>query len=275
VSTDNTDDFDVVALGWRQDLEDYGAHAALPRFLIPPAYQRPEELDPSDRIPVYNQGKVGSCAGHGTTCAGDTCEWLQTAGKLFQHHSPAYSYYTGQKLAGITADEGCTIDAVAKAASEDYGLCLNDDCPYQPIYDPSCVTPEIIEKGRKRKFRRNVQLRTIEEMLNWLGTGQGAIINGFWWYESFAKFDTDGYIREISGQKLGGHCTCFFGYNREGFRHRNSHGPRWSKQGTATMALDVVTELFTDKFTIFRGVSDIDVPEDGPKRVDFVKNNIW
>jgi hypothetical protein len=276
---ENEEDF--VALGWLHEQEDRDYLATGGTFTAPAVDRIPKIIDPSDAIAVRNQGHLGSCAGHGMTCGGNTVQWLESSGRTVVDLAPGFTYYMGQKRAGLSGDVGCTIAAVVDSACND-GMCREQTEPYRPEYDPSEVTERAIAEAAKHKMRRHVQLRTWAEVFAWLATGQGAVVIGTWWTEEMANVGPDGLLTGCGGQKLGGHCTCYFGYRdrkdddgRNWLLQRNSHSKRWAKNGTAEVKPTLIDQLLEDNFTVMIGVTDLESYDQGPRRTAFLLDNPW
>jgi hypothetical protein len=89
--------------------------------------------NPMTLFDPLDQGQQGSCQGHSLALIFRICYFLSTGVVL--NFSRAAAYYISQRFDNIKSDQGSTLSAGQKVATQ-HGLCLEDDWPYPSRYDP-------------------------------------------------------------------------------------------------------------------------------------------
>ena len=209
------------------------------------ASQAPDEIDHRPWLQVENQGPVSSCVGHGDSSTLEVCNFYDTGGEVI-NLSRMYAYLTAQKASGLFGrDQGATISG-ALAANANDGICLEKTFPYPGKY-VTRITKEAHDEASQHKLIRHTPMRTYEDCMAWLQTGQGGIVIGVRWVSSL--INTTGVIESISGRSSGFHCMAILGYSqRKDSRGRkylwmvNSHGKGWGNAGWAEVAPAVIAQ---------------------------------
>ncbi len=264
--------------GWLHEDEDLEyLHQDDATFAYADADDAPETFDPRDWLQVEQQGSLGSCAGHAASTATEICEFLETKGDKVQL-SRAFAYIFGQHEASIIGDRGCTITGVVKSLKKN-GICSEESWPYVADYPAIHDVPEAaIVEARRHKIVNHSYLQSYQETLNYLQSGQGAVIIGIPWTAGLAN-NQSGVIRSDNsrGKNLGGHAVCLCGWSApEGGGNpwlilANSHGKKWGKNGFAVCSPGWIDNNAGQRSAEFIGVSDLS-SNFKPRTFDFLKD---
>lgn len=211
-----------------------------------------------------DQGPVNSCTGFGMTHAAEVCMFNQT--QVWRQFHPMWIYKQGQKLDGIRGDRGATISGVVKAAKR--GLLPEDfDGDGQPetVYSTNYNMryPEGSDAvAAQWKIGYSKIVRTFDDCLRFLQTGQGAIFTGESW-GGWRPSSTGIVTKWKSGG--GGHACAIIDWitikGKVYLVHVNSHGSRWGSNGFAYLSKGFVDARARNSRLTSVGVSDLQHPE--------------
>ena len=207
----------------------------------------PDEVDPVDTLCVNDQGPFNSCCGNAVDKALERDHHIST-GEII-NLSARFSYCAARMIDGTNdgPDQGAQIEGGARGASE-IGCVTEETLPYWPFdqnaFDPEIPQPVLNQAGQ-HKARAIARMRSIEEAIRFLGSGQGALIFGIWWTTGLQNFSGGGPItRDPGGRVVGGHALCLPAYKTiSGYRWPkpwNSHSRRWGDNGTMTVEPDLL-----------------------------------
>lgn len=195
----------------------YG-HAVLPRSAI-------KSVSWTRRIPILNQGDVGSCTANASTgwVGTDTASRQGLAnvqGRPVDEEWARDFYHLETELDGIPGvwppdDTGSSGLAAGKTLRK-LGLCS--------------------------KYLHAFSLQALESALQ-----SGPALLGLPWHADMMDADAKGNV-EITGDVVGGHEICADGLDVEGQRVwiSNSWGPKWGKDGKFCLTYDQLGELLDD-----------------------------
>jgi hypothetical protein len=105
-----------------------------------------------------------------------------------------------------------------------------------------------VDSARKHRILGHQELRSYEEILDWIGTGKGPVIVGLSWYDRIANVKEIITQYELKGRSAGGHCVLFAGYSsRENgeplIDMLNSHGKEYADGGWAAWTKKAIDTL--------------------------------
>lgn len=198
----------------------------------------PESVDYGDIISINDQGPRNSCCGNAVDKALEIDHYIET--KQVINLSARFSYLAARTIDGTNdgPDQGAMIEGGARGAHE-LGCVLEDQFPYwrdDEKFDPT-LPSEIKLIAAKGRCESICPFQSDDEMVRFIGTGQGAGIFGIWWNEALANYDGAQPIHRSmgGGSVLGGHALSTGEYvtiNGEiYFIVRNSHGLRYGNRG--------------------------------------------
>lgn len=217
--------------GWkrdRPDARDFKFSIMRPTLLVLPPAASVEALEP----PIWDQGELGSCTGHGT------CRVVQMARRKEGLPDIALSrlmaYYVGRELERTTAlDEGAEIRDVIKGVARS-GVCAETDWPYDvarfaeaPPSDAWTAALADCIKGYSKLD--NSDLASLKRCI----AGGDPFVFGFDVPEAFEgnEIATTGQMSGAAwdGRGVGGHCVVAVAYDdgRQAFLIANSWGSGW------------------------------------------------
>lgn len=183
----------------------------------------PAEVDPV--LSVNDQGPFGSCCGMAVDKALERDHFIE-AGEVI-NLSARFSYLAARTMDGNNRgpDRGAQIEGGARGAAE-LGCVEEKDFPYWP-FDEQAFDPElpesILELAAKHKVRSVAPMGSMDEIIRFIGSGQGAVIYGIFWTEGMQAYAGRAPItRDPGGYERGGHALCIPGY-------MNVNGERWPK----------------------------------------------
>lgn len=234
--------------GWRPDQEDwdYLSTPTAKVFSAPGDFVPPPKMSFRDILRVENQGNMSSCVGHGGSSGMEALQFLSNGGKT--QMSRMMCYLTAQRASNIRGDNGAVISACIKALAS-IGLCLESEFPYPSRYNPN-LPQSAINAGSKHKILGHQELRSYQEVFDWISQGKGPVLFGMSWYAAVA--DGNGMVTKDSlrGRSYGGHCNLFCGYSgKKDSKGRyliddlNSHGTNSGDGGWFNWMPDAVDVL--------------------------------
>lgn len=248
--------------GWRIDLEDIDAIDELGDEIrdwqdaVAGLYAAPRAIS-YPWLRIENQGQQGACQGFALSSAGEVCHYIATQGKVIQF-SPQWCYIESQRLDGLLGqDRGSTLNSGLKVAMQ-LGLCREELWPYPGKYQtaPPKGRQACLADAAGFKLKKGIRLRNAQQVKDWIAGGVGAAWCG---------------RRKGWG---GGHATLFAELDEKGnFVEVNSWGKTWGNGGRATHTFQAVQSWFSDAYTVFVGVSDMETIAVRP--VDFSKESVF
>lgn len=205
-------------------------------------------------IPILNQGREGSCAGHALATVANYLLKSQRGQEI--KTSPRMLYELGKRYDQVDGEdyEGTTLRAVVKAWYK-HGVCLEDTWPYRADREDRDFT-----EGRAKeaaKFPLGAYKRVDHRNLSHVHSAvtecgvllAGAITHEGWTMPS--KFS--GVIRP-GGEKGGGHAFVVVGYDAQGFYIQNSWGENWGMGGFGLITYADWLENTMDVWAVRLGV---------------------
>lgn len=260
-------------LGWRQD--DESLLAVQLAAITQPMCAAPLRADqiPAEFLPAFlrceDQGVTNTCAAHAVTTAGEVCYHIASRGMDTQlSRRAAYTWAKQIDGSSPNQDAGATISAVV-LASQRIGFCDELTVPWYPAGQYVSGMPNEAaarEEAAKQRVGSAGDIRTYEQLDQWLTSGHGAVVCGIAWttgWDAVRGVDTVDALPQ--GTYRGGHALSYVGWTtRAGERWpylANSHGPAWGRNGLVAVSPRVVDTLVRGSQFGFRGISDLAVPE--------------
>lgn len=255
-------------LGWRNDLERFGAlrPSALKSFRRPASV--PELFDPSGWMKIEDQQQTNSCTGHGATTAAELLYWLATKGTVIQL-SRMFAYITAQRIDGLAGrDEGATITGVVKALERD-GVCLEELCPFTGRYF-SALSPAAVADAQERQVLKHVEIESAEAAVDWIGGGMGAVVIGVPCGQLMFNVKD---VLSGADEGGGGHAMAVVGYDlrRRLLRVPGSWGTRYANNGWFWVPFSVFDRwcaMVRSRVAEVWGVTNMEAPM--PRDISFV-----
>lgn len=221
--------------GW---VGDSGSKPAAP-FALRPGFTAVKIAPKSDLTalmpPIWDQGELGSCVGHGMARAIDYATHKQTQG--FYGPSRLFLYYSARVLEGaVEQDQGCQIVDAVKGARF-YGAPSEALWPYN-VQDFARRPPEqVYADGLTRQTLKawkvdNTDGRSIRKALS-----EGfPVVFGSLVYRGIYNVTADKPVLPMPrrGERpIGGHCMTITGHDdaRQVYTVDNSWGTSWGKAG--------------------------------------------
>lgn len=253
---------DEIFLGYNRMHEDVEQlHGRAVPFVKPAGvYSAPESISIRSWSKIRYQGRKGACTGFARAACGEISNYYDTNGGIISL-SPDWAYYTGQKHCGLLGkDQGATIMGSLAGAKED-GECLESTMAYSEVYQPRFSDAAKLE-GSQHLIQRWSILKSIQEMFDWLATGQGSILIGIPWTRTLHSFKGKKPLRDIGSGSLGGHALCVCGYflDENGeivFEVKNSHGVDYGDEGYLLLHERAMKQLLNGDWIEAVGISDI------------------
>lgn len=267
---------ETINYGWIRDLPDSRDHKYTVASATSETLSKLKGILPSsidlrtyiDRVPIYNQGSLGSCTANATCYAYLHMEMRQKNTSVFAP-SRLFLYYNTRVIEGtVNNDSGAYLRNVMKS-SYNTGICSEDLWKYTtsqfatkpPVtcYDQAglCKTIEYLSVSQK-----------IDQIKTAIYEGN-PIVFGFDVYQSFKRIGSDGKMpipNPSTEKQLGGHAVCIVGYDDSiqfndgitgGVIVRNSWSSLWGDEGYFYMPYTVVTNSnLASDFWVIRAVTN-------------------
>lgn len=117
-------------------------------------------------------------------------------------------------------------------------------------------------------------IRTVQDLDNWLTSGAGWVVSGWLWTTGWSGLGGAEFLEWMpGGRALGGHALAIGGWiTRAGERWygiHNSHGAEWGKNGRVWCSPHVMDSLIRGSQFGFKGISDMASPV--PRPMDWTK----
>jgi C1A family cysteine protease len=219
--------------GWIPDRPDHRDHQFALRLDIRVQLPASVDLRPS-MPPIWDQGDVGSCVGHGVAAAHYVAQKLSGAQEPILP-SRLFVYYNGRAIDGtVRQDAGTYIRSAVKGIAK-LGVAEEKLWKYNTMRwatKPAQVAYINAMKHQALTYQRidNTSLYALHAAL---AAGM-PIAFGATLYDSFYKpVDNVIPMPALSEQAIGGHCMAIAGYDdtKQAFLIRNSWGKTWCDGG--------------------------------------------
>jgi hypothetical protein len=199
--------------------------------------------DPLGAVDILNQRNQGACQGHALATIFSICYFLATGRK--QAFSRACGYYVSQAFDGIRGDNGSTLSAGQKVATQ-HGMCLESDWPYPDRYNPTKPTGI----AYPYKLVATKPIRTMADFVAWTDLNL-PVQDGFAWNDTCSREIVNAY-QPLRGS--GGHSTDYWLKTPQGnFRKINSWGEEWCGDGCNEWTPKSVERVLADSMTTMIG----------------------
>lgn len=195
-------------------------------------------------LPAFDQGRIGSCVGHGTTLAWDMQHHRATGKHL--PLSRLMAYYNAREVEGYAhADTGCQIvDAVNCLVK--YGSCDERWWPYIEskfaVKPPPCRYREALDHRVIRSYKvDNTDGKSIRLAL----TNGWPVVFGSLVYDGIQHLTRTNDVLPMprKGERYtGAHCMTIIGHDdaRRLYRVQNSWGRTWGDNGRCWIPYDYI-----------------------------------
>lgn len=170
---------------------------------------------------IKNQGNCGSCYSFGA-CASYESNKLLNDKETFDLSEQWFM----MKAKDIGPYGGCKGWYLDKSMDllKDHGTAAENDCKYLAT-EKACPS-EAKAKFKIKSYARTTDINTIKKALH----DYGAVYVGFAVFSDFSYYKT-GYYEHKSGYKRGYHAVAIVGYDKEGWKVKNSWGTGWGDNG--------------------------------------------
>ena len=207
-----------------------------------------------DKLPVKNQGQVGSCVAH---AASEIVEYINRwqEGEYVQM-STGYIYgnreYETNKLAGGYYAR------LAMKVLKNNGDCSQDLFPYNvkmPKAEELYLNRDkaIDEEAYKNRITSYFTLKTADSVKSVLMDGYPVLCSLVW--GKGTKYNKEDKMVHFSDNTDGGHCVIIVGWDDQGWIIQNSWGKSWGNNGRAVISYNApIKELWGCTDTIINGV---------------------
>ena len=218
----------------------------------------PAQID-LPQLPIWDQGDLGSCTGHGINRIVLFDAVKQGLLKASDIPSRLMTYWGERAMEGtINYDAGAQIRDGIKFIAK-YGTCLEDGTSSWPY-----IVSKFKDRPPSKCWKAALQFQalrympirqTTQELRGCLAEGY-PIVFGFVVYPEIEDVGSDGILPmpSIDNGPLGGHCVAIVGYNdiTRLFKCANSWGEGWGDKGYFYMPYEymVRTDLSMDFWTI-------------------------
>ena len=256
-------------LNWKPSPKDERDFKFALNFSLLSEEELPKVVDLRSLIPeIWDQGQLGSCAGHSTGMA-----VLYQSRKQNREINPSrlFLYYNARVIQGWQKeDSGCYIRDCFKTLNKE-GVCKNDTWPY--------IEKEVVTKPSEKSYKEGLDTvstkyyrigQSILEMKNCLANGRPFVFG----FEVFTSFMNGNWIDTMPTPKqneksLGGHATIAVGYDddKKCFLIKNSWGSDWKMKGYFWMPYSYIVTNRCDDFWTLESLKEIPTPEPIPEPV--------
>lgn len=251
----------IQRFGWKRDLPDHrdlelrslresrttGKKRLLPRKV--------SLADGFSRVPMYDQGQLGSCTANAIAAAVMFLEFKEVGDLSLTYPSRLFIYYGEREIEGsIPWDDGAEIrDGMKVVAKQGYPQ--EDSFPYDIRRFAERPSDGVYTEAKKDHITKYYRVpQTLFSLRICLAHGY-PIVFGFTVYSNF-PYGGNGDISMPSGGVDGGHAVVLTGYDdkEKMFDWRNSWGPGWGRNGYGRIPYVYVTDpnLCDDFWTIRR-----------------------
>jgi len=224
----------------------------------------PDTRGIKDKMRRTDQGRINSCGGFGFAHAAQVAMFNQT--QVWRYFHAMWSYRRAQEESGIRGDRGSTITGLVKAGKkgilpEDFDGDGQPETVYRPDYDMRFPDGAAAVAAQWR-VGYSLSMRTFDEMLRFMQTGQGAVVIGGSWGNW--RPDANGIANTYRGGG-GGHARAYVDWitirGKVHLVEANSHGTRYGDKGFAYHTKKFVdTQGRSSSFSGI-GISDMQHPE--------------
>jgi C1A family cysteine protease len=245
--------------GWVRDLPDHRD-----RYLnFESKDDTPSTFSLTLKVPVYNQGQLGSCTANAIACGyqydemKEDCKDESTPSRLF-------IYYNERAIEGTTGtDSGAQLRDGIKTISKT-GVCPEKDWPYDISKFTQKPPASCYTEAENNKATQYKRVNQDEEQIKLALTAGFPIIFGVSVYPSFESIEvleTGNVPMPSKDEKLlGGHAITLYGFDDEKkrFLFRNSWGTVWGAEGNGTLPYEYVLspDLAADFWTVTKIVEE-------------------
>ncbi len=198
----------------------------------------PSEFELDRKIPIYDQGNIGSCVSN-SACACFRYEVAQVTNDFKFEPSRLFEYYNARKLQGWEGeDSGAYIRDGFKALNK-WGLANESLWPYQDTLSALTKepTPNVYEDGLKNVAVKYASVDQNEPKIKQTLLSGAAVSFGFNVYQSFyGSWESTTGIMPLpkrGDRLLGGHAVTIIGFSdsKKCFLIQNSWGTSWGEEG--------------------------------------------
>jgi C1A family cysteine protease len=208
-------------------------------------------------VPVYNQGKLGSCTANAIACAYQYDEEVE---ELKDESTPSrlFIYYNERSLEGTTGyDSGASIRDGMKTISGT-GVCPETTWPYDITKFTEKPPENCYEQAEHNKATVYERVEQSEDQVKLAIKNGFPIVFGISVYSSFETEEVakTGEVPMPSQDEklLGGHAITLYGWDdgAKRFLFRNSWGTEWGIDGNGTLPYQYVlsSNLASDFWTV-------------------------
>jgi len=245
-------DYNLTGLGYRRDLEnmDVLQTGALPNDQISFGDIDPKSLaQPMGLINVVKceqQGMINSCAGNSGSSILEACVWHQSGETRKVQLSRMFAYTNGQRHAGISGDNGCTLKGIIDGFK--YEGCPEEQYAPYAAQRYTQFGPKAMQHAGDYKLLTYMPVTSVEQIYEGLAKRIGGLFLGMCWCGEFKSPRAGGLVNSFrSAYNNQYHAVCCLdwcderdsqGYPR--LRVFNSHGPGYGDRGTSLWSYDAM-----------------------------------
>lgn len=201
------------------------------------AQEFPEEFE-LELPNVKNQGSVGSCVAHAIATT------IEYHDRDLDPEPKSVGYIYGNRRMTTHLGIGLVTRDALKTTCQ-YGDVSFAKFPYnrevpKVIEEVEKVLDDLSEDGELHRFKAYYKLSSVDEVKTSLMTSGPVIFAMNWYSDMFVN--EDGVLKSRSDfdipYKQGGHCMVIYGWNKQGWKIRNSWGKSWGVKGNAILPYD-------------------------------------
>ena len=205
----------------------------------------PREYELPKRVPIRNQGSLGSCASFAVVRAWELTE--VNKGNNPYEGSELFHYYEGRKLQGVFPQNAGMNMRNACHTFLHFGMASEFFFPYSTTnYNnkPSWLIYAVANQVKPLRYERLDTQTQIKQSL----VENIPVIFGAWTDTTFQRLNKNNYVWNPPKQGNYGHALVIVGYNSKGFIIDNSYGNAWGNNGQCIIPYAVFTKYSFDKF---------------------------